>query len=100
VAGFPRARLTVPTFVLVIVTGVLTCFLRLSGSSVALGKPATQSSNYYETDRYQAPQAVNGDTRGVWYTNSITRIRCDMKVLLIDVGTEVCFIRDTNLVVA
>ncbi|VVH67459.1 hypothetical protein BSPLISOX_2011, partial [uncultured Gammaproteobacteria bacterium] len=43
--------------------------------NLALGKPATQSSNYYETDRYQAPQAVNGDTRGVWYTNSITHTK-------------------------
>jgi hypothetical protein len=47
----------------------------VSTVNLAFGKPATQSSNYYETDRYQAPQAVNGDTRGVWYTNSITHTK-------------------------
>jgi hypothetical protein len=36
-------------------------------------KPATQSSNYYKTDRYRASQAVNGNTKGVWYTSSITQ---------------------------
>jgi hypothetical protein len=73
---------------------------------------------YYKTDRYRASQAVNGNTRGVWYTSSITHtqyeqgawwqvdlndffgIRYNMKVLLIGVGTEICFIRNTNLVVA
>ncbi|CAC9517820.1 hypothetical protein [uncultured Gammaproteobacteria bacterium] len=39
--------------------------------NLALGKPATQSSNY-NTTLYHASQAVNGDTKGVWYTNSIT----------------------------
>jgi hypothetical protein len=42
-----------------------------SGYNLALGKPATQSSNSNETD-YHASQAVNGNTDGVWYNNSIT----------------------------
>jgi hypothetical protein len=41
---------------------------------------------------YNAPNYVNDQTFA-W-------IRRDMKVLLISVGAEVCFIRDTNLVVA
>jgi hypothetical protein len=38
---------------------------------LALGKPATQSSNY-DTTLYHASQAVNGSTEGTWYNNSIT----------------------------
>jgi hypothetical protein len=40
-----------------------------SGYNLALGKPATQSSNSNETD-YHASQAVNGNTDGVWYNNT------------------------------
>jgi hypothetical protein len=39
--------------------------------NLALGKPATQSSNY-DTTLYHASQAVNGSTEGTWYNNSIT----------------------------
>ncbi|CAB5499685.1 putative lipoprotein [Bathymodiolus azoricus thioautotrophic gill symbiont] len=50
-------------------------YASVSGYNLALGKPATQSSNYYETVRYHASKAVNGDTQGVWYTNSITHTK-------------------------
>ena len=36
--------------------------------NLSLGTPATQSRNYYETVRYHASNAVNGDTPSVWYT--------------------------------
>ncbi len=56
--------------------------------NLALGKPATQSS-YYETDRYYASQAVNGDTRGVWYTNSITHTKYEQGAWWqVDLGSE------------
>jgi hypothetical protein len=45
-------------------------------ANLALGKHATQSSTF------------------------LYQIGCNMKVLLIGVGAEVCFIRNTNLVVA
>jgi hypothetical protein len=41
--------------------------------NLALGKSATQSSNY-NTTLYHASQAVNGDTQGVWY-KKFTRMR-------------------------
>ncbi|CAC9544075.1 hypothetical protein [uncultured Gammaproteobacteria bacterium] len=58
-----------------LVTALLTALfttVHAADINLALGKHATQSSNYYETVRYHAPKAVNGDTKGVWYTNSIT----------------------------
>ncbi|VVM22407.1 hypothetical protein BSPWISOXPB_4750 [uncultured Gammaproteobacteria bacterium] len=39
--------------------------------NLAFEKHATQSSNYNKTN-YHASQAVNGNTKGVWYNNSIT----------------------------
>jgi hypothetical protein len=57
-------------------------------TNLALGKPATQSSTYLHAVFAVAGYAVDGNTG------------CDMKVLLISVGAEVCFIGDTNLVVA
>jgi hypothetical protein len=38
---------------------------------LGLGATATQSSNYNKTNCH-ASQAVNGNTKGVWYNNSIT----------------------------
>jgi hypothetical protein len=68
-----------------------------SGHNLALGKPATQSSIYPHRIHAVAGYAVDGNTDGL---NDFFGIRCNMKVLLIGVGTEVCFIRNTNLVVA
>ena len=61
-----------------LVTALLTALfttVHAADINLALGKHATQSSNYYETVRYHAPKAVNGDTKGVWYTNSITHTK-------------------------
>jgi hypothetical protein len=41
------------------------------------------------------------DEQGAWWqVDLFFGIRCDMKILLIGVGTEVCFIRNSNLVIA
>jgi hypothetical protein len=41
----------------------------------------------------------NGGTSAL-SENDFSRIGCNMKVLLISVGAEICFIRNTNLIVA
>ncbi len=58
-------------------------------TNLAFGKPATQSSNYYKTDRYRASQAVNGNTRGVWYTSSITHTQYEQGAWWqVDLGSQ------------
>jgi hypothetical protein len=63
-------------------------------------KPATQSSTYPHRIIAVAGYAVDGNTDGEFLNSSTTHTKDDMKVLLIGVGAEVCFIRNTNLVVA
>ena len=79
-------------------------------TNLAFGKPATQSSNYYKTDRYRASQAVNGNTMGVWYTSSITHTQYeqgawwqvdlgskkDIKQIIIYNRTDCCVNRLSN----
>ena len=79
-------------------------------TNLAFGKPAIQSSNYYKTDRYRASQAVNGNTRGVWYTSSITHTQYeqgawwqvdlgskkDIKQIIIYNRTDCCAARLSN----
>jgi hypothetical protein len=52
-------------------TATVVITIGVGTTNLAFGKPAIQSSNYYETDRYHASQTVNGNTMGVWYTSSI-----------------------------
>jgi hypothetical protein len=49
--------------------------------NLAFEKHATQSSNYNKTN-YHASQAVNGNTKGVWYNNSITHTNYDLVCLM------------------
>jgi hypothetical protein len=56
--------------------------------NLALGKSATQSS-IYNTTLYHASQAVNGNTQGIWYNNSITHTQKEQGAWWqVDLGSE------------
>jgi hypothetical protein len=63
---FNRALLVIAFFTVLFAT------VHATDINLALGKSATQSSNY-NTTLYHASQAVNGNTQGVWYNNSIIK---------------------------
>ena len=68
----------------------------VSSVNLALGKAATQSSNYRET-RGTANSAVDGDTNGVWRSGSITHTNTESQPWWeVDLGT-VEDISDINL---